>query len=156
MFTGISWTDYMVAVAIALTLYYGFVAFWYYSEEFKDLLSDKGKLNFRTPLAESYPSEELNSPPSESGSFNQTNDDDFTEVEELIVQIKDAVAIASKKKYVIQEFKHSLRLIFREYPNIKKSPIRSSINELLVSECEKQNTVALSEEEVDRLWLETV
>lgn len=156
MFTGISWTDYMVAVAIGLTLYYCYVAFRYYSEELKDLLSGKSKLNFRTLLSENIPSEEPDSHPSGSSSFSQTGDDDFVEVEELITKIKDAVADASKKKYVLVEFKHCLRLIFREYPNIKNSPIRSSINELLVSECEKYGTVTLSEEEADRLWLETV
>lgn len=156
MFTGISWTDYMVAVAIGLTLYYCYVAFRYYSEELKDLLSGKSKLNLRTLLSENILSEEPGSHPSGSGSFSQTGDDDFAEVEELITKIKDSVALTSKKKYVIHEFKHFLRLIFREHPNIKDSPFRSSINELVVSECEKYGTVALSEEEVDRLWLETV
>lgn len=156
MFTGISWTDYMVVVAITLTLYYCYVAIRYYSEELKDIISGKSKLNFRMLLPQKKRSEEFGVLPSESGSFNQTRDDEFIEVEELIAKLKEVIVLASKKSYVIQEFKQFLRLVLREHPHIKESPFRSSINELVVSECEKHGTVALSEEEVDRLWLETV
>ncbi|HTM93561.1 MAG TPA: hypothetical protein VL095_14170 [Flavisolibacter sp.] len=156
MFTGISWTDYMVVVAITLALYYCCVAIRYYSEELKDIISGKSKLNFRMLLPPKKQSEELGNLLSESRSFDQTRDDEFIEVEELIAKLKEVIVLASKKSYVIQEFKQFLRLVFREHPHIKESPFRSSINELVVSECEKHGTVALSEEEVDRLWLETV
>src|SRR5690606_27901580 len=122
MFTGISWTDYMVVVAITLALYYCYVAMRYYSEELKDIISGKSKLNFRMLLPPKKQSEELGNLLSESRSFDQTRDDEFIEVEELIAKLKEVIVLASKKSYVIQEFKQFLRLVFREHPHIKESP----------------------------------
>lgn len=160
MFAGISWTDYLAVVTIGLSTYYLIVGLRYYSAELKELISGKIKVGFSKRIAD-YSFNEGDQPalapfdhrlqPVES-----TNDNAFSEIEELIGHLKDAIETASIKKYIIQELRQSLRMILKKYPNIKNSPFRSSINELLVSECEKCGTVAFSEEEADKLWLDTV
>ena len=160
MLTNISWTDYIIAVAILLTTYYFFVGMRYFSADLKDLVTGKRELKFRADLphdtdgSESFQSSEKNynivSPALET-----TSDDDFAEVEHLIERLKSVIADASGKKLIPQELKQYLHLVLQEYPNIKNSPFRTSINELVASECEKYGAVTLSEEDVEQLWTDT-
>lgn len=156
MFTNISWTDYFIAVIILLTIYYLFVGIRYYSRDIKDLLSGKRKLNLKTALANNSKGEypltiERNNHPSEA-SFEETTDKEFTEVEHLIERLKTLIADASHRKMIPQEFKQYLSLVLKEYPSVRNSSLRASVNELIVSECEKYGTVILKEDEVDLLW----
>ena len=156
MFTNISWTDYILAVLLLLTIYYLFVGVRYYSVDLKDLVSGKRKLKFRAALPNDKDGENIltteENYPNESPAFQTTTDDDFTEVEHLIDRLKSVIADASGKKLISQEFKQYLHLVLQEYPNIQNSPIRSSINELVASECEKYGAVSLSDDEVEMLW----
>jgi hypothetical protein len=158
MLKNISWTDYIIAVAILLAIYYLFVGMRYFSGEIKDLLSGKRKLKFRTALPDNHgpynPDEEQSD--METGSFEKTTDDDFAEVEHLIDRLKAVVADSSRRKLIPQEFKQYLSMVLKEYPSVRYSPIRSSVNELIVSECQKYGAVTLNEDEVELLWKEAV
>lgn len=160
MLTNISWTDYIIAVAILLTTYYFFVGMRYFSADLKDLVTGKRELKFRavipddTDEIESIQTSEKNYN-GESPAFETTTDDDFAEVEHMIERLKSVVADASGKKLIPQEFKQYLHLVLQEYPNIKNSPFRSSINELVASECERYGAVTLSEDDVEQLWTDT-
>ena len=161
MLTNISWTDYFIAVSILLTTYYLFVGMRYYSADLRDLVSGKRELKFRavipddTDESESFQSSE-NNYNVVSTALETTSDDDFAEVEHLIERLKSVIEDASGKKLIPQELKQYLHLVLQEYPNIKNSPFRSSINELVASECEKYGAVKLSEDEVERLWKDAV
>ncbi|OJW81820.1 MAG: hypothetical protein BGO69_15065 [Bacteroidetes bacterium 46-16] len=157
MLTNISWTDYFIAVAILLAIYYLFVGLKYFSADFKDLLSGKRKQNFKAALSSNDENEESipstgESATTEINAFEETSDDEFAEVEHLIERLKVVIADASPKKLVPEEFKHYLHLVLKEYPSVQNSPLRPSVNELIVSECEKYSAVTLSEDEVDLLW----
>lgn len=156
MFTNISWPDYFIVVAILLTTYYLFVGLRYFSADLKNLISGKKKLKFRAmrphdTSGESIQTSEKNYP-GENAALETTTDDDFVEVEHLIGRLKNVIADASGRKLIPLEFKQYLHLVLQEYPNIKKSPLQSSINELIASECEKYGAVTLSEDEVELLW----
>ena len=156
MFTNISWTGYFITMTVLLAIYYLFVGIRYYTVDIKDLVSGKRKLNLKTALPFNskgeYPSTiGGNSHPSEA-SFEETTDKDFTEVEHLIERLKALIADASRRKMIPQEFKQYLSLVLKEYPSVKNSSLRASVNELIVSECEKCGTVILTEDEVDLLW----
>jgi len=157
MFTNISWTDYFVAVILLLAIYYFFVGVRFYSADFKNLFSGKRNPNFRTAQPHDTAGEGILS--SEENHTNErpafaitTDDNDFAEVEHLIDRLKSVIADASGKNLIPQEFKQYLHLVLQEYPNIQNSPIRSSINELVASECEKYGAVSLSDDEVELLW----
>jgi hypothetical protein len=155
MFTNISWTDYFIAVIILLTIYYLFVGIRYYSRDIKDLLSGKRKSNLKAALPYNskgeYPLTIGGNIHSEA-SFEETTDKEFTEVEHLIERLKTLIADASCRKMIFQEFKQYLSLVLKEYPAVKNSSLRGSVNEFIVSECEKYGTITLNEEEVDLLW----
>lgn len=157
MLTNISWTDYIIAVAILLAAYYFFVVMRYFFADLKDLVTGKRELKFRAVIPDD--TDEIESiQPSEknfngaSPAFETTTDDDFVEVEHLIERLKSVIADASGKKLIPQELKQYLHLVLQEYPNIKNSPFRNSINELVASECEKYGAVTLGEDEVEQLW----
>jgi hypothetical protein len=158
MFTNISWTDYFITVIILLAIYYLFVGIRYYAVDIKDLLSGKRKLNLKTALANNskgeYLTREENLRPSEGS--EETTDEEFTEVEHLIERLKALIADASHRKMIPQEFNQYLRLVLKEYPSVKNSSLRASVNELIVSECEKYGTVTLKEDEVDLVWKDSM
>ena len=156
MLTNISWTDYIIAVAILFAAYYFFVVMRYFFADLKNLISGKNNLKFMVGI--SYDTVRESNQPSEKNyngerrAFHTTADDDFPEVEHLIERLKSVIADASGKKLIPQELKKYLHLVLQEYPNIKNSPFRTSINELVASECEKYGVVTLSEDEVELLW----
>jgi len=89
MLKNISWSDYIIAVAILLAIYYLFVGVRYFSAEIKDLLSGKRKPKLRTVSSDnngmSYPGDEPDQ--QELVGFEKTTDDEFTEVEHLIERL---------------------------------------------------------------------
>tara|TARA_B100000378_G_scaffold179972_1_gene145515 strand:- start:195 stop:674 length:480 start_codon:yes stop_codon:yes gene_type:complete len=157
MFTQISWTDYLLAVSILLVIYYLFVGVRFFSGNLKDLLSGKRKHSLKTSLSHSFPQHQsLQNEISEGipANTDEKPDDEFAEVEHLIEKVKAMIADALGKQLVKEEFRQYLRLVLKEFPSIKTSALRPSINELIVSECEKQGIAAFNEEEVDALWSE--
>ncbi|RKD15103.1 hypothetical protein BCY91_06155 [Pelobium manganitolerans] len=158
MLKNISWSDYIIAVAILLAIYYLFVGMKYFSGEIKDLLSGKRKLKFRAAVSNDHAAYNPDNEESlqETSGFEETTDDEFSEVEHLIERLKAVIADASRRKLIPQEFKQFLSMVLKEYPSVRYSPIRSSINELIVSECQKYGAVTLNEDEVELLWKEAV
>jgi len=157
MLKNISWTDYIIAVAILLAIYYFFIGVRYFSSDLKDIMSGKRKLKFNPTLSNDkteYSTDEEES--QEVSGFEKTTDDDFTEVEHLIERLKAVIADASRRKLIPQEFKQYIRMVVKEYPTVRYSPLRSSINELIISECQKYGVVVLNDEEAELLWKDVV
>ena len=158
MFTQISWTDYLLAVSILLTIYYLFIGVRYFSGDLKALLTGKQKLTLKTSPSPGFPEHHptLQNTTSENhpATSNEETDDEFAEVEHLIEKIQTVITDALGKQLVKEEFRQYLRLVLKEFPSVKTSGLRPSVNELIVSECEKQGIVAFNEEEVDALWSE--
>lgn len=158
MLHNISWANYIMAVAAALIIYYLFIGIRYFSVEIRELLSGKRSLRLRTSISgseDAYTAAEAEVPHENAG-FEHTSDNEFAEVEHLIERLKSVIADASHRKLIPDEFKQYLSMVLKEYPSVKYSPLRSSVNELIVSECQKNGTVALKEDEVELLWKEAV
>lgn len=149
MLSGISWNNYIVVVVLLSISWYLFVGLRYYFEEIKDLVTGKRKLRFRGLGGKSIPKlDEILNTPVEF----ETVDPVFNEVEDLTARLKNAITDATQKKLVKSEFEDRLRFILKEQPLLGNSTFRPSINELIVSECEKQESVLLTHQEVDTLW----
>ncbi len=158
MFSQISWTDYLLAVSTLLAIYYLFVGVRYFSGDLKALLAGKRKLTLKTSASSGFPGHHptLQNEVSKDTSVttDEETDDEFAEVEHLIEKIQTVITDALGKQLVKEEFRQYLRLVLKEFPSVKTSGLRPSVNELIVSECEKQGIVAFNEEEVDALWSE--
>lgn len=162
MFTNISWTNYIIVIILILAIYYLFIGIRFYYHELKNFV---GKRKFQLHPAHNELShgpgnmdnngedERVHSEPLQAqNSFGGTPDDAFQEVEHLIGRLKEVIEEASRKKYIKQEFLQYLKLILKEYPEIKNSPFQPAINELIISECERYGSIMLSENEVVMLW----
>ena len=153
MLTNISWANYTLVVVLLAASWYLFVGLRFYFAELKDLAS--GKKRFQIPSFSQvqsnadYP-EVPNGIPS---SLNETQTDQtFQDVEDLVEKLKNLAADASRRKLPKKEFMYYLSLVLNEFQTVKNSPFRSSICELVVSECDKLELIHLTEKEVDVLW----
>lgn len=163
MFTNISWANYIVAISLLLVIYYIIIGIRFYFYDLKNLLSGNQRFrispstvlsnvqNGNNPIAFEQAQPDMFQA---GNAFAETTDQTFLEVEHLIIRLKEAIADASVKKYIKQEFFLYLQLIIKEYPILKNSQFQSVINELIISECAKYGSVMLSEEEVVALWIE--
>nr|WP_315246608.1 hypothetical protein [uncultured Flavobacterium sp.] len=158
MFTNISWGNYIVVVILLLASWYLFVGFRFYFDDLKEVISGKRKLQFRGFENPSYEDSqsELNYQESPEAISEQTSfgefDTTFQDVDTLVARLKSFIADAAKKKLVQKEFTYYLQLLLREFPSVKNSPFNSSISELIVSECEKLESITLTQKEAEALW----
>lgn len=163
MLSHISWTEYLLIILLLLVIWYVFIGLQFYSVELKDLLTGKRKIELLIPkkakekMNSDNPSktlggEQIDKPLQKEASLTEKPDNTFKEIENLIEKLKEAIADASHKKYIRQELFHYLQLIIKEYPGLKNSSYRPTINEFIVSECEKQGSIAMNEEEAEMLW----
>lgn len=149
----ITWSDYIFAIVTCTVLYYLFVAIRYYATDIRDFAGRRRNFSFQRHAqeVELKVHSQIN-PVHEDEDFEVFEDEQFDEIELLIGEIKSLVAISGTNDFTSQDFRRSLQNILISYPDIKYSPFRSSINELIVSECEKSSAVTLSESAVDELW----
>lgn len=160
MFTTISWVNYTVVVALLLASWYLFVAFRFYLDEIKEIVTGSRKLQF-WPVSEKTETQmdyDLNysdlpdsASPISTSSFGES-DTTFQDVDELVERLKIVVADAIKRKFLKQELLDYLRLVLKEYHTVKNSPFRSSVSEFIVSESTKLEVINLVEAEVEELW----
>jgi hypothetical protein len=147
--------NYTVVVVLLVASWYLLVGLRFYREELKDVMTRKRKLQFRGSNGESneepdpdlrYLNFEINT------SESAVSDSIFQEVDGLVKQLKNVITDAIQRKLIKQEFEDHMRLALAAYPLLRDSPYRSSVDELIVSECEKQGAVLLTQQEVKALW----
>jgi hypothetical protein len=155
MFTNISWGNYTIVVVLLGVSWYLFVGLKFYFTELKDIATGKRKFQFRSyPEIQSNSSYQESSDTSLSQSFLTESDQTFQDVDHLVERLKNVVADAAQRKLLQQEFVDYLRLVLIEYSSVKNSPFRSSVSELIVSECDKLDFIHLTQQEAEGLWNE--
>jgi hypothetical protein len=158
MFTNISWGNYTVAVVLLLTSWYLFVGLRFYFDDIKEIVTGKRKLQFRRLRSTNYQNSqsELNYKDSSEAASSESSfgefDTTFQDVDALVERLKNVIADAAKRKLLKQEFIDYLRLVLKEYPSVKNSPFSSSVSELIVSECDKLESITLTQGEAEELW----
>jgi len=157
MFTNISWGNYTVVVVLLGASWYLFVGLRFYFVEIKEIVTRKWKLQNRR-----VKDLEIHYDVVQPQTFTDTSlQPSFGESEESIINIdafveglKNVVKEAAQRKLVKTEFQSYLSLLLCEFPSIKNSPFRSSVSEMIISECNKQDFISLSQVEVEELWTE--
>jgi len=157
MFTTISWSNYGIVIGGLLLVWYLFVGLRFYREEIKEIVEGKRKLQFRGAIGESNAQSDndprhLDFESTTSGAETAASNTIFQEVDGLVKQLKNVITDATQKKLIKQEFEDSMRSALFAYPLLRDSPYRSSVDELIVSECEKQGSILLTQQEVEALW----
>jgi hypothetical protein len=155
MFTNISWGNYIVVVVLLGVSWYLFVGLRFYFADIKDIVTGKRKVQFQSypeiPSELTYQESPDNTP---SPSYLTESDQTFQDIDHLVERLKNVVADAAQRKLLQKEFIDYLGLVLTEYPSVKNSPFRSSVNELIVSECDKLESIHLTQQEAEALWNE--
>jgi len=150
MFIGISWQSYLVMVAAASAVYYFYITVRYFRGDIILWLTSKtsrrpavkAMVNPGAPQPESVPF--VNETPG-------TDESEYDELEHLIGRVQKTISDAATRNAKPDEVKSYLALVFKEYPSLKNDGMRPAINELVASECARQN-IPMSEAEADQLW----
>ncbi len=167
MLNTISWADYIKIITILLFVYYLFIGIKFYAFELRQLLKGKGKLS-ATLIAPTKTIPQNEEPvqtvqeiqhelfPSllKSEPQQKDNEDNYQQVQELTVSLKENIAQAASQNYIKDEFIFSLQQLLKQYSFLKASPFLGPINNLIASECEKYGYLQLSAEERVQLWNE--
>lgn len=155
MLNNISWSNYMLTVVIGLAVYYIYVGARFYAVEIKELVSGKCKRKSgRTAFnSDSYAVDSASNQEAHGiVRFENIDDEEFARVESLVIKLKAAIADASQRKLIPEECRRYLQSVLGEFPSLKTSPLRPSINELIKIECKKHQIAAIEDNEVEWLW----
>ena len=152
MFTNISWSSYLAVIVIVVIIWYLFIIIKFYSGDLKKILSGEKKLKIPTFTSNSQNSKEVKSI---SSSFSESFDT-LDDAEELATRITQAAQESAEKKLSKEQFQNYLSMVLEEYPYVKISSLRESINKLIVCESEKSPNLLLTLSEADSLWERTV
>ena len=148
MFTNIPWSSYLTATGILVIIWYLVLLLKFYSTDLKKMVSGEKKLKIPSFKSNSQNSKE---PKSISASFSESFDT-LDDAEELATRINQAVEESAEKKLSKEQFQNYLSMVLEEYPYVKISSLRESINKLIVSESEKHPSLLLTLSEADSLW----
>lgn len=161
MFTTISWGNYVIAIGTLLFIWYLFLGFQFYSFEIKQTLLGQRKFIFPN-----FGIKKKNDPlfsESQNGTSDSNLSESFSEsfatldeVKELSARLVGAIAESAQRNLSRQEFTNYLRLILTEYPYVKISSLRGTVNDLVVSESEKYTDLLLKFQQVEDLWEEPI
>lgn len=153
-----SWQLYFETVSVSLIIYYGLIGLKFYRAEIMALLDRKapgiGQPVARSPVFAEEAETFKDSPVTVKEPVEEEADDTENQVDALIGELKKYIGAASAKPSAPAVLVPQLKKIVQSYPGLRDSPHRSAINELLVSECEKAGVAQLTEDEVNRWWVD--
>ncbi|MFP5439088.1 MAG: hypothetical protein ACLGH8_15010 [Bacteroidia bacterium] len=149
MFTTISWGTFFTGITLSCLAWYLYVGLRYYRQEISIFFTNRKK----NPLSDPPVVEVDNffiEPVIPLAKDNGLEDNFFQDIDHLIGRIKKVFNEASEKNADINELTGYLKLLLKEYPEVKDSVFRSQINEIITAEHSAGHY--LTEEEADRLW----
>jgi hypothetical protein len=149
MLNNISWQDYLSIIGAATILYYIIIGMTYFRADLKRALNRK-----RGNSREMFVYDDTG----DTGAVAMAAETNLPiEVGNEIDLIEDlaeklANSLSGKNNVENHQLQEYVGMLFQDYPTLKTSGLRESINELVVSECEKIGVRSLSKSEVDQLW----
>lgn len=151
MLSNISWMQFFTGMGSILVIYYLYVLVRYYPDKLKGLFAGKKGTEINPSFLQHNGSE-----PTADAQSSEEEYDEFKEIENLVSTLQDVIREGSENINEVGDFKKEIAVVLRRAYDLRESPYRPSINELIKSECSKYRTFTLSEREVDALWDETV
>jgi hypothetical protein len=136
MLTRISWTDYLVIIAILLIIYYAFVLTLFYKQDILLLVTGKGSRI---------------QPSTHEGLQNII----FPEViEPLADEVKALIGQSIYENMPVEESKASLKRLMasERFQSLKETAYYEQLNQLIAREYETYCSMHLSEEDLESLW----
>lgn len=157
MLKNITWTEYCTAIFLLSAAYYLFIGLRYYTADIQGWFANRQKQRVRiddkieeaqipnpVPVEETY----------DEQPFAATSEETFDEVEELVSRLKNKLAEPGSDQQSREELSRKLKAILLDYPQLKHSQFAPAIQELIATECGKNSSVALDEDEIATIWNE--
>ena len=153
MITNISWATYLCAVALLTVSWYLFVGFRYFYPEIKNAFGPKTASPLQRDAAQGHaPYTEASPNLVSKGAFEENSFNDFEIIEELVDRTKTLITGSVEKEANKSDFLIGLQHILKDYPVLRSSQFRPSVNEFITTECEAQGLWPVSMEEVENCW----
>lgn len=155
MITNISWAAYFYATATLTVVWYLYVGFRFFYTDIKKAYDSPftGTLKWDAGPNQEAPSQTEASPNLVAkGAFEENSFNDFEVIEELVDRVKTHMSSSLEKSLAKDDFLLGLQPILRDYPALRSSQFRPSINEFITTECEAQGLGPVSLEEVENCW----
>ena len=149
----VTWTQYLSGLLILTLVYYTWIAIRFYPQALRALLSGKKNIPFQ---ASEPATGEQQLPASQIIADQpitpaQNNEETFERIESLIAGLKSQ--IHQKGAGTMEtSLTEKLRKVIHDYPDLKDSPFRPSINEMIISECQLAEISPPDEAELQQLW----
>jgi hypothetical protein len=136
MLTKISWTDYLVTIAILLFIYYAIVLTLFYKQDILLLVTSKSR---RITLAAEEGLQNINFP---------------EVIEPLADELKALIGQSSYGNMPVEESKASLKRLMaaERFQSLKDTAYYQQLNQLIAREYETYCSMHLSEEDLEGLW----
>jgi hypothetical protein len=158
MLNQVSWTTFFEIVIFLAAVYYLFVLFRYYAGDLRQMVLPRtdATIDHQIPdvLRFEQPEElhQAHTEPLARARQESLPDESLEETAEIRGQLKQCIQSASGKPFAPAVLIPQIKKLFRDFPELRYSPHRPAINELVVQECERTGTALLTEDEVDAWW----
>nr|WP_295924714.1 hypothetical protein [uncultured Dyadobacter sp.] len=163
MFSPTPWTDYSIAVAALLAVYYILFAFKFYSGQIKAAVISGGTNWWRLPRGE--PAGMVEGLATHEVGFEMPADNAlapqapvlqetvaFEQIVGLGNQLTTLIDEANQQNYDATELSLLLQMVLQDYPLVHEKAFRISINEFIDNQCAKYGSVHLSERDKAAIW----
>lgn len=141
MFTNISWSSYITFMIIVSAVYYLVIGFQFYRSDVLKVIS--GTKPASVPVLSSH----------QAGLKEAfENQDIFRLAQSLADEVQAYLKEAGRNKISKQDVVQSLKSLPARYPAIKDSSFKDMIQNLMITECETNCSIHLSEQELSEIW----
>lgn len=136
MLQSISWQTYFTVSAVLLVIYYSAILFLYYRQDMAMLFRQQVSFKKHTGSF----AEQVQAP----GDLNTLG----TNLKDEIIAFAASAGADCNKT----ELQYGLQLLLKKYAVLKNSEVQADITKTIISECENNCSIVLSDEEAGMLW----
>jgi len=140
MFYSVSWHGFLVAVIIAVGLYYSV------------LLTVLYRYDIMKILREGLPKKDKKVPHPVTGDKAAREPVLFAGVNDLLEELKTLFENAAAKQYHPEELLQALRSTLKNYRQLKDTPFQEAAGKHIMQSAESLCNITLDEDDVKRLW----
>ena len=150
MFNTISWSEFIWFLAVTLVLYYLYVAIVYFHKNiFFFFRRQQEKTDFAIKTVQTTtPASSTNPSPSNE----LTVETQLSFIYDLLEDLKNLFALASKTKMVKEELIQAISSKLNNYPRLKDNEVSEDLNQHIRLEAKEQCGIELSPEDIKQLW----
>lgn len=154
MFTQISWTTYLITVALVLAPYYLVIVYRFYRFEILNLFSGKqAQEDYETFTPErDFALQQLRGTKDDNALEDFEKQNLFPLAQAFADELQAFLEESGKDKITKTQLTQSLRILVAKYPSLKDSSFDDFVINLIKTESETNCSIHLTDEEVNALW----